>query len=151
MCLEVTDSTSVLVWVLVLSESGDSFGHGYCSQFPSFFDSSFFCVDGGWKAGSVSVVAGHTFQFIRSVTFLIANKLINHTAGALKTPAATLLPISARPPSLTENIYLLLILSIMELHNSEINYLGSEWMKFLATFAGWFSWRLPVLVSIEAG
>lgn len=59
---------------------------------PNFqaFDSSSFCADGGWEVGSVPALAGHTSQFISSATFLIANKLINYAAGALKTPVVTL-------------------------------------------------------------
>lgn len=154
MCLKVRDSTSVLVWGLILSARGDSFGDGGPQLF-SLFDSSLFCVDGGWKVGSIlalaadrleggsaPALAGHTFQFISTVTFLIANKLINYAAGALKTPVVTALPISACSPSLTENINLLLVLSIMEIHNSKINYFGSEWVNFF--------WR-PLLADFPGG
>lgn len=73
--------------------------------------------------GSVPALAGHTSPFISSVTFLIANKLINYAAGALKTLVVTL------PPA--ENINLLLIPGVLEVHNSRISSLGSEWLSFL--------------------
>lgn len=102
------------------------------------------CMEVGRKAVSqpqLQNLPGHTFQFISTITFLIANKLINYATGALKTPEASLLPASARSPSLTENINLLLMLSIMEVHNSKFNYFPSEWMTFpwcplLAGFSG---------------
>lgn len=131
-CLQLRDSTPFLVGGLVLSADGDSFEKGAFS-FPVLVVAAAF-VYGGWKIGSIPASAaepGHTFQFISAITFLIANKLINYAAGALETPEASLLPASACPPSLTENINLLLMLSIMEAHNSKINYFASEWMTFL--------------------
>lgn len=101
---------------------------------------------------------GHTFQIISTITFLIADKLINYAAGALETPEASLLPASACPPSPTENINLLLTLSVMETHNSKINYFASEWMAFpccplLADFPGGslyhFLWKRAKCLTTE--
>lgn len=91
---------------------------------PNFqaFDSSCFCADGGWKVGSVPAFAGHTFQFISSVTFLIADKLINYAAGALKTPMVTLPCRKHKSPPDSR-------------HNGGPQFqsesLGSEWLNFL--------------------
>lgn len=158
-CLQVRDSTPFLVGGLVLSADGDSFEKGVLS-FPGLVTAAAF-VYGGWKIGSIPASAaepGHTFQFISAITFLIADKLINYAAGALETPEASLLPASACPPSLTESINLLLMLSIMEAHNSKINYFASEWMTFpwcplLADFSGGslyhFLWKCAECLTTE--
>lgn len=140
MCLQVRDSTPFLVCGFLLSAGGDSF-ENRAFHFPVSLTADAF-VYGGWKVGSVPAAEpGRTFQFISTITFLIANKLINYAIGALKTPEASLLPASACSPSLTENINLLLMLSVMEVHNSKINSFASEWMTFpwcplLADFSG---------------